>query len=257
MKVCVVIQQSDKFILKDGNDVNIVSFPYNKSSYQSARQELFDKVKELGFELCVYHQSGFLKLVHYNGADLVQNETSDLGRKDREEKINILGWSVQFSNGYYRAHKRINGKLKSIYLGKNLNDVEKKIELKSNITQDVTQINQLPVTQVTQPDQLDNIVTRNITQQKESLIKDITQNVTQNITQRKQFQCIFCGKIFTSKKDVVLYCSKECNNKALRQKKATSKEATCLVCGKVFTAKRTGVLYCSKVCNNKALRKKK
>lgn len=42
---------------------------------------------------------------------------------------NILGWSIISSGGYFRAHKRINGIVKSIHLGKdfNLNEFKKKI----------------------------------------------------------------------------------------------------------------------------------
>ncbi len=35
-----------------------------------------------------------------------------------KQKIKISGWNVIFHGGYYRAHRRINGKMKTVHLGK-------------------------------------------------------------------------------------------------------------------------------------------
>ena len=44
--------------------------------------------------------------------------------------IKIAGWNVTIFRGYHRGFKRINGKLRSIYLGKSLDGAEKKIAAK-------------------------------------------------------------------------------------------------------------------------------
>jgi len=47
-----------------------------------------------------------------------------------KQKMIIAGWSVQESRGYFRAFKRIAGKMKGVYLGKTLEDAEQKIRNK-------------------------------------------------------------------------------------------------------------------------------
>lgn len=44
--------------------------------------------------------------------------------------LNIGGWSVQESGGYFRAFKKVGGKMYAVYLGKNLDDAETKIRTK-------------------------------------------------------------------------------------------------------------------------------
>jgi hypothetical protein len=44
--------------------------------------------------------------------------------------LNISGWSIQESKGYFRAFKKVAGKMKAVYLGKNLDDAEMKIRNK-------------------------------------------------------------------------------------------------------------------------------
>ncbi len=44
--------------------------------------------------------------------------------------IKIAGWNVTIFRGYHRGFKRINGKLRSIYLGKNLEGAKQKIAVK-------------------------------------------------------------------------------------------------------------------------------
>lgn len=47
-----------------------------------------------------------------------------------KQKMIIAGWSVQESRGYFRAFRRIDGKMKGVYLGKTLEDAEQKIRSK-------------------------------------------------------------------------------------------------------------------------------
>jgi hypothetical protein len=42
----------------------------------------------------------------------------------------ISGWSIQQSGGFYRAFKRVSGKIEGVYIGKNLDDAIEKIEAK-------------------------------------------------------------------------------------------------------------------------------
>jgi hypothetical protein len=43
---------------------------------------------------------------------------------------NISGWTVAKSGGYFRAFKKVAGKLQGVYLGKDLNNAETKIKAK-------------------------------------------------------------------------------------------------------------------------------
>lgn len=53
-------------------------------------------------------------------------QSNDTLNTDKQKMI-IAGWSVQESHGYFRAFKRIAGKMKGVYLGKTLEDAEQKI----------------------------------------------------------------------------------------------------------------------------------
>jgi hypothetical protein len=55
------------------------------------------------------------------------NEQSNETLNNDKQKMIIAGWSIQESHGYFRAFKRIAGKMKGVYLGKTLEDAEKKI----------------------------------------------------------------------------------------------------------------------------------
>ena len=46
--------------------------------------------------------------------------------------LNIAGWSIQESKGYFRAFKKVAGKMQAVYLGKNLDDAETKIQAKQS-----------------------------------------------------------------------------------------------------------------------------
>jgi hypothetical protein len=47
----------------------------------------------------------------------------------RKEGLNINGWTIrQDMKGFYRAYRRFNGKLKSVYLGKTLDGAEQKLQ---------------------------------------------------------------------------------------------------------------------------------
>ena len=58
------------------------------------------------------------------------NEQSKDTLNNDKQKLIIAGWSVQESHGYFRAFKRIDGKMKGIYLGKTLEGAEQKIRAK-------------------------------------------------------------------------------------------------------------------------------
>jgi hypothetical protein len=51
---------------------------------------------------------------------------------ERKTTKNIAGWNVTPYRGYFRAFKRIGGKLHSLYLGKTLDDAESKIKTKQS-----------------------------------------------------------------------------------------------------------------------------
>jgi len=57
----------------------------------------------------------------------ITTEQADNTLNTDKQKMIIAGWSVQESHGYFRAFKRIAGKMKGVYLGKTLEDAEKKI----------------------------------------------------------------------------------------------------------------------------------
>lgn len=48
-----------------------------------------------------------------------------------KQGLTVAGWSIQCSGGFYRAFKRVNGKIEGVYIGKSLNSAESKIEAKA------------------------------------------------------------------------------------------------------------------------------
>ena len=52
--------------------------------------------------------------------------------------INISGWSIQESKGYFRAFRKMGGKMYAVYLGKTLENAEAKIGMKE---QQITRVN--------------------------------------------------------------------------------------------------------------------
>jgi hypothetical protein len=70
------------------------------------------------------------------------NESDELGLNNPDEKLNnhdkqakqplnISGWTVTKSGSYYRAFKKIDGKLRGIHLGKTLENAAEKIAKKA------------------------------------------------------------------------------------------------------------------------------
>jgi hypothetical protein len=55
-----------------------------------------------------------------------------------KQGVNISGWSIQESKGYFRAFRKMGGKMYAVYLGKTLENAETKIELKE---QQITRVN--------------------------------------------------------------------------------------------------------------------
>ncbi|MFH0996333.1 MAG: hypothetical protein V1844_12700 [Pseudomonadota bacterium] len=47
-----------------------------------------------------------------------------------KQGLNISGWTVAESGGYFRAFRKMGGKMKAVYLGKNLEGAEQKIHAK-------------------------------------------------------------------------------------------------------------------------------
>jgi hypothetical protein len=91
---------------------NNVELKTVKQELEQVKQEL-NRLKELNTEL-------------NNQLELnitVKQETVKQG-------LNIAGWNVQESGGYFRAFKKVAGKMKAVYLGKTLEDAEKKIQAK-------------------------------------------------------------------------------------------------------------------------------
>jgi hypothetical protein len=55
-----------------------------------------------------------------------------------KQGINISGWSIQESKGYFRAFRKMGGKMYAVYLGKTLENAEAKIGMKE---QQITRVN--------------------------------------------------------------------------------------------------------------------
>ncbi|MBI5593311.1 MAG: hypothetical protein HY881_22865 [Deltaproteobacteria bacterium] len=65
---------------------------------------------------------------------LKKQELNKEVRQDRvKQSLNIVGWSIQQSGGYYRGFRKIGGKMMSVYLGKSLDDAEQKIRAKDQL----------------------------------------------------------------------------------------------------------------------------
>jgi hypothetical protein len=66
---------------------------------------------------------------HANSAEVTQQLHNELHISEIEHPGNIAGWTITLDNrGYYRAHRKLSGKLKSIYLGKTLDGAEQKLQ---------------------------------------------------------------------------------------------------------------------------------
>ena len=71
-----------------------------------------------------------LSKVKQSDKQLVE-KSAKVKQKEKSRKINIDGWSVQKSGGYYRMFKKINGQVNGIYIGKILDKkvAQKKIKI--------------------------------------------------------------------------------------------------------------------------------
>lgn len=75
------------------------------------------KVKPTELDICKQQ----LEQAHRQIAEL-KAELKSHTLRNRTTPHVIDGWSIQFSGGYYRMFRRINGKLHGIYLGKKLDE---------------------------------------------------------------------------------------------------------------------------------------
>jgi hypothetical protein len=66
------------------------------------------------------------------------NEAIRLMEPERTAK-NIAGWTVAKSGGYFRAFKKMGGKMKAVYLGKSLDGAEQKIMAKQDNSKGIEQ----------------------------------------------------------------------------------------------------------------------
>ena len=95
-------------------------------------QELNDKLntfQELNAEL-----NNELVKFRLNASDGVElnksNERLNTVGEQVKSKLNIAGWTVAHSGRYYRAFKKIKGKVHGVHLGKSLDEAEAKIQAK-------------------------------------------------------------------------------------------------------------------------------
>ena len=82
---------------------------------------------------CLYQEIEILR----NKIAVIENKSSVIDNviENKSSVIDVIDnkigkWSIQCSKGNYMAFKRINGKVKSIYIGKNINLARQKIEAK-------------------------------------------------------------------------------------------------------------------------------
>jgi hypothetical protein len=85
---------------------------------------------------CDVNRKGSCKILHSPGA-LLDNQAVSKGHVSNEsarqqttgKAPNINGWTVrQDKKGFYRAYKRINGKVRSVYIGKSLDGAVEKLQ---------------------------------------------------------------------------------------------------------------------------------
>jgi predicted nuclease with TOPRIM domain len=104
----------------------------------SILQELNTELnKELELNNSVKHELNEVKQQLNNQIRLNSelNKEQGLNMPVKQETVkqklnNIAGWNIQESGGYFRAFKKMGGKMKAVYLGKNLDDAETKIQAK-------------------------------------------------------------------------------------------------------------------------------
>ena len=92
---------------------------------------VMDRLEELEHVKKELHE---LQLINNQlNIEKAQQETREINKQSKDtlnndkQKLIIAGWSVQESHGYFRAFKRIDGKMKGLYLGKSLEGAEQKI----------------------------------------------------------------------------------------------------------------------------------
>jgi len=96
------------------------------SLYKGRKANERTEARQRGFTSCPGIRVFLFRLNKLNSQGLnnqVKHETVKHG-------LNIGGWSIQESKGYFRAFKKVAGKLQGIYLGKDLTDAETKIKAK-------------------------------------------------------------------------------------------------------------------------------
>lgn len=93
-----------------------------KQEIEAVKQEL-NRLQELN--------TGLNNQIRLN-SELNKNQGLNIPVKQETVKqgLNIAGWNVQESGGYFRAFKKVAGKLQGVYLGKNLEGAEMKIRAK-------------------------------------------------------------------------------------------------------------------------------
>ena len=58
------------------------------------------------------------------------DELASVKQESTKQGLNISGWSIQESKGYFRAFRKMGGKMYAVYLGKTIDNAEAKIGMK-------------------------------------------------------------------------------------------------------------------------------
>ena len=136
--VCVM----DKLAVATQNSEQLATVSYSDNQLAIANHELTEQLaiannriqelavanKNLTEQLAIANAELTEKLAtvsHDNNLAIATNEMEVSHKKIANQKI--AGWNVTPFRGYFRAFRRINGKLHSLYLGKSLDDAEQKI----------------------------------------------------------------------------------------------------------------------------------
>jgi hypothetical protein len=60
----------------------------------------------------------------------IQGSSLSVKQESTKQGLNISGWSIQESKGYFRAFRKMGGKMYAVYLGKTIDNAEAKIGMK-------------------------------------------------------------------------------------------------------------------------------
>ncbi len=125
---CPIIMEV-KQRLDSSNGLNkVIQTELDQVKQKLNRQEELNKVIQVELDKVKQERDQVKQELDRSAGDRELNKVIQDKADTVKQKLNISGWSIQQDRkGYYRAFKKINGKLRAVYLGKSLDGAVDKI----------------------------------------------------------------------------------------------------------------------------------